>query len=72
MPKRAAPARTPRPVVERLNREIRLAVNADTTRERLLAMGNSPKPGTPEEFTDTVSQYVARWNGVIDKLGIGR
>ena len=34
-------------------------------------MGNNPKPGTPEEFTQTVAQYVARWTGVIEKLGIG-
>jgi hypothetical protein len=35
-------------------------------------MGNNPKAGTPEEFTETVAQYVARWSGVIEKLGIAR
>lgn len=68
----AAPAKTPRPIVERLNREMALAIKADATQERLRAMGNNPKPGTPEEFTDTVAQYVARWTGVIEKLGIAR
>jgi tripartite-type tricarboxylate transporter receptor subunit TctC len=68
----AAPAKTPRPIVASLNKEIALAVAADTTKERLLAMGNNPKPGTPEQFTETVAQYVARWTGVIEKLGIAR
>ena len=34
-------------------------------------MANKAKGGTPEEFTATVAQYVARWTGVIEKLGIG-
>jgi tripartite-type tricarboxylate transporter receptor subunit TctC len=67
-----APAKTPPAIVARLNREIAKAVNAESTRERLLAMGNNPKASTPEEFTETVAQYVARWSGVIEKLGLAR
>ena len=68
----AAPARTPRPIVERLNREIAKVVNTDAMRERLATMANKARAGTPEDFTETVAQYVARWNGVIEKLGIAR
>jgi tripartite-type tricarboxylate transporter receptor subunit TctC len=68
----AAPARTPRPIVERLNREIAKVVNTDTMRERLATMANKARAGSPEDFTETVAQYVARWNGVIEKLGIAR
>jgi tripartite-type tricarboxylate transporter receptor subunit TctC len=68
----AAPAQTPRPIVERLNREIAKAVNTDAMRQRLAGMANRAKAGTPEEFTATVAQYVARWTGVIEKLGIAR
>ena len=35
----AAPARTPRPIVERLNREIAKVVNTDAMRERLATHG---------------------------------
>jgi tripartite-type tricarboxylate transporter receptor subunit TctC len=66
----AAPAGTPRPIVERLNREIAKVVNSDAMRERLLGMANHAKAGTPEDFTQTVAQYVARWTAVITKLGI--
>ena len=68
----AAPAGTPRPIVERLNREIAKVVNTDVMRERLATMANKAKAGTPEEFTAIVAEYVARWTGVIDKLGIAR
>jgi tripartite-type tricarboxylate transporter receptor subunit TctC len=68
----AAPAKTPPAIVARLNREIARAVNADATRERLRQMGNTAKAGTPEELTATVTQYVERWTGVINRLGIAR
>ncbi len=68
----AAPARTPRPIIERLNREIAKVVNTDAMRQRLAGMANKAKGGTPEEFTATVAQYVERWSGVIGKLGIAR
>ena len=68
----AAPAQTPRPIVERLNREIAKVVKTDVMRERLATMANKAIGGTPEEFTTTVAQYVARWTGVIEKLGIAR
>ena len=68
----AAPARTPRPIVERLNREIARVVNTDAMRERLATMANKARAGSPEDFAETVAQYVARWNGVIEKLGIAR
>jgi tripartite-type tricarboxylate transporter receptor subunit TctC len=68
----AAPAKTPPAIVIRLNQEIAKAVAAEPTKERLRAMGNNPKSGSPQEFTETVAQYVARWTGVIEKLGIAR
>lgn len=66
----AAPAGTPRRIVERLNLEVANAVNSDAMRERLLGMANHARAGTPGEFTQTVAQYVARWTTVIEKLGI--
>jgi tripartite-type tricarboxylate transporter receptor subunit TctC len=47
-------------------------VNSEVVRDRLRTMGNSAKAGTPEEFTQTVAQYVERWSGVINSLGLVR
>ena len=41
----AAPARTPRPIVERLNREIAKVVKTDAMRERLATMANKARAG---------------------------
>jgi len=68
----AAPAKTPPAIVARLNREVAAAVNTDAVKERMRAMGNIAKAGTPEEFTQTVAEYVARWTGVIQQLGLER
>lgn len=68
----AAPAKTPPAIVARLNREIAAAVNTEPVKERMRAMGNIAKAGTPEEFTATVAEYVARWTGVIAELGLTR
>jgi tripartite-type tricarboxylate transporter receptor subunit TctC len=68
----AAPAKTPPAIVTRLNREIAKVVNTEAMRERLRTMGNTAKAGTPEEFTQIVTQYVERWTGVINRLGIAR
>jgi len=68
----AAPAKTPPAIVARLNREIAKVVNTEAIRDRLRTMGNSAKAGTPEEFTQTVAEYVERWGGVINSLGLAR
>jgi tripartite-type tricarboxylate transporter receptor subunit TctC len=68
----AAPARTPPAIVARLNREIAAAVQAESTKERLRALGNTAKSGTPEEVTQVAAEYVARWKQVVEKLGIAR
>jgi hypothetical protein len=36
------------------------------------SMGNIAKTGSPDEFAQTVAEYVARWTGVIQQLGITR
>jgi tripartite-type tricarboxylate transporter receptor subunit TctC len=45
-----APAGTPRAVIDRLNRETRKALEAADIREKLLAQGAEPMPGSPEAF----------------------
>jgi tripartite-type tricarboxylate transporter receptor subunit TctC len=44
------PAKTPRDIVEKLNRETLKALQAPKTRERLLALGLDPMVMTPAEF----------------------
>ena len=56
-----APAGTPAPVSERLNREIRAAVGHPAMQERLLALGLQPVTSTPQELADFSRTELAKW-----------
>ncbi|HET9405163.1 MAG TPA: tripartite tricarboxylate transporter substrate binding protein [Burkholderiales bacterium] len=66
----AAPARTPRPIVDRLNSEIVRALNTPDLRERLLGMGADPVGNSPEQYTAFVQNEIAKWARVIKAAGI--
>lgn len=54
-----APAKTPRPVIARLNREITRILNEPDVRGRLSSMGAEPAPTTPEQFDRFIAQDIA-------------
>jgi tripartite-type tricarboxylate transporter receptor subunit TctC len=66
----AAPARTPRPVIERLNREINAALNAPDIRKRLQDLSVEARPGTTEAMADLLASDIAKWKSVIEKAKI--
>jgi tripartite-type tricarboxylate transporter receptor subunit TctC len=68
----AVPARTPRPIVERLNAELVRILALPDVRERLLALGVTPSATTPEAFRDFFAEEAARWARVIADAGIER
>jgi tripartite-type tricarboxylate transporter receptor subunit TctC len=65
-----APARTPRPIVERINVEINRMLKQPEVRERLQALGVSPLGGTPEELGKYLRFEVTRWAKLIKDTGI--
>jgi tripartite-type tricarboxylate transporter receptor subunit TctC len=65
-----APAGTPRPIVERLSREVVKALDAPDLRKQLAAMGVDPWPGTPEELADLVRNETARYSKLIKSIGL--
>jgi tripartite-type tricarboxylate transporter receptor subunit TctC len=56
-----APAGTPRTVLDRLNTEVRRALDGPALRTRLEAMGAHPTPSTPEGLAALVSGELVRW-----------
>ena len=64
-----ARAGTPRPIIDRLNREINLALKAPDIRDRLLALGASPADSTPEELDRVIRSESAKWKKVIEISG---
>lgn len=65
-----APAGTPAPVIERLNREIRTAVGSPAMQERLLALGLQPVTSTPQELADFGRSELAKWTRLMQQAGI--
>jgi tripartite-type tricarboxylate transporter receptor subunit TctC len=65
-----APAKTPRSVVERLNRELNAALSNPEVVEKLAGMGIAATPGSPEQFTDQMRGDLAKYGQVIKGAGI--
>ena len=65
-----APAGTPRPIVERINAELRAIVSADETRARIAAQGGEPLVATPEEYAADIAREQTKWGVLIKKLGL--
>jgi len=66
----SAPAGTPRPIIERINKELRAAIASDDLRQRLIAEGTDPTPSTPEEYAANLEREEAKWAALIKKLGL--
>ena len=66
----AAPAGTPRPIIDRLNKELRAVLAADDIKERLIADGGGPAPSTPEEYAENIKREEGKWAALIKKLGL--
>lgn len=66
----AAPAGTPRPVIDRLNKEINGSMATADAKQRLAAMGLDAVANSPEQSTKLVSDEITRWTAVIKKAGI--
>jgi tripartite-type tricarboxylate transporter receptor subunit TctC len=65
-----APAGTPRPIVERLNKELRAALATEEVRRRLLQEGAEPMPTTPEEHAAVIDREESKWSAIIRSAGI--
>ena len=66
----AAPAKTPKPVLERLNREVNAAVAAPEVRKRLGELGVDARAGTPEALRALLVSEIAKWKAVIERAKI--
>ncbi|MFM1949937.1 MAG: hypothetical protein RL706_1958 [Pseudomonadota bacterium] len=68
----AAPAKTPRDIVQRLNQEIQSALNAPDVRKKLLDMNVSPQPSSLQQAADLLGSETKRWGDVIQRAGIAK
>jgi tripartite-type tricarboxylate transporter receptor subunit TctC len=68
----AAPAKTPRDVVMRLNREVTAALNAPEVRRKLADIDVEARGSTPEQLGALLASETKRWGDVIVRAGVPR
>ena len=66
----SAPAKTPRPILERLHAETVRALKSPDVREKLQGLGADPVGNTPDEYTAFMKNEIAKWAKVIKAAGI--
>ena len=65
-----APAGTPRPIIERLNRELNAVLATDEVKKRLATEGAEPIPGPPEEYAADIDREETKWSRLVKALGV--
>jgi tripartite-type tricarboxylate transporter receptor subunit TctC len=66
----AAPAKTPRSIIAKLNQEFGRIMVAPDVREKLLNVGMEPATSTPEQFADFMKSEIGKWARVVKIAGI--
>jgi tripartite-type tricarboxylate transporter receptor subunit TctC len=61
----AAPAGTPKPIIDKLNREVNKILSMPEVRKQLQSLGGDPIGGTPEEFARFVDKEIKQWGAVV-------
>ena len=64
------PAKTPRTIINRLNKEFTAALTLPDIKEFLFKQGLDAAPGTPEAFGAYIKSETAKWAKVIKAAGI--
>ncbi len=65
-----APARTPREIVNKWQREVARILALPDVRERQISQGLDPVGSTPEYFADFIKSEIAKWTKVAKDAGI--
>ncbi len=68
----SAPAETPRPVIDKLSKEINRILRLPELREQFLRRGAVLSPTTPEEFEAFIKTERSKWSEVLRTAGIGK
>lgn len=66
----AVPGKTPRPVIDRLHKDIVAALAKPEVKKKLADLNIDADPSTPDEAALLLASDIRRWGAVIDKAGI--
>jgi tripartite-type tricarboxylate transporter receptor subunit TctC len=66
----AGPAGMPKAVVSKLNAAILKVMDTTSVNERFRALGADPGSSSPEEFSKTIRDELAKWRDVVARAGL--
>jgi tripartite-type tricarboxylate transporter receptor subunit TctC len=66
----SAPAGTPRAIVERLNKELQLALADETLSKRLIAEGGAVLPGSVDDYAAMIDSEEKKWAPLVKSLNL--
>ncbi len=65
-----APGKTPRPIIDRLHKEITAVANLPDVRRTLISQGSDVVLNTPEEFAKIIHADAEKWGVIGKRLGV--
>src|SRR5580692_7952023 len=65
-----APAGTPRPVIDRLNKALRAALASEEVKKQLALDGTEITPGTPEDYAAFIDKDERKWSELVKASGV--
>jgi tripartite-type tricarboxylate transporter receptor subunit TctC len=65
-----APAGTPRPIVERLNAELRKLLEQADVKDRIANEGGDVLPSSPEEYAAMIAREDGLWGPLVRRLNL--
>src|SRR5947209_3783526 len=66
----AAPAGTPRPIIDRLNKELRAALASEEVKKQLTLDGTEITPGSPEDYAAFIDKDEKKWSQLVKASGV--
>jgi len=65
-----APAGTPQPVIDKLNKTLRAALASDEVKKQLGLDGTEIMPGTPEDYAAFIDKDEKKWSQLVKASGV--
>jgi tripartite-type tricarboxylate transporter receptor subunit TctC len=65
-----APAGTPRPVIDKLNKALQGALASNEVKKQLALDGTEITPGTPEDYAGHIDSDEKKWSALVKASGV--
>jgi tripartite-type tricarboxylate transporter receptor subunit TctC len=66
----SAPAGTPKPILDRLNKELNAALAMPDVQQRLANEGADALPGTRQDYAADIDRDEKKWGAVVRRLNL--